>query len=164
MRGLVNKMLRLPSAVGLVLLMEIGAAVGCMASTINIKDLGAVGDGKTDDTMAFEKAIAKSAETGDQVLVPKGRYRITKGLTLTKQVLTGPAVGAWGADDVSMPTIITCVKDAPTFRLTKGAGIHGLNIQYDWQDKEPPPRPPVIEIAGVGCRVSEVVIRSPWDG
>ncbi|MGB9619505.1 MAG: glycosyl hydrolase family 28-related protein, partial [Armatimonadota bacterium] len=148
----------------MLLFAPLGAAAGAARESVSVKDMGAVGDGKADDTAAFEKAIARSAETGAQVFVPFGKYRITRGLTLKSQVLTGPAVGAWGADDVSMPTIITCAKDVPAFRLDKGAGIHGLNIIYDWQGREPSPRPPVIEIAGIGCRVSEMVIRSAWDG
>ena len=133
------------------------------AAAISVRDMGAVGDGKADETAAFEKAIASSRKTGAQVFVPAGGYRLSRGLTLETQVLTGPAVATWGADEVSMPVIITSVKDAPTFRLAKGAGIHGLNIHYDWQGQQPSQRPPVIEIAGVGCRVSEITVRGAWD-
>ncbi len=133
-------------------------------ATINVKSFGAIGDGKADDTNAFIKAIEASAENGLQIFVPPGKYRITKGLTLTKQTLTGPHINAWGADDVSMPTIISSVKDAPTFRLKKGSCLHGLNIVYDWQDGEPSPMPPIVEIGGIGCRVSEVRIQNAWDG
>jgi hypothetical protein len=133
-------------------------------AVVNVRDFGAVGDGVADDTAAFQKAIEASAKKGLQVFVPPGRYRITKGLNLATQTLSGPPVAVWVADDVSMPTIVCSVNDAPVFRLTKGACIHGLNIVCDWQGKEPSPRPPVIEIAGVGCRVSETTIRSPWIG
>lgn len=42
---------------------------------INVRDLGARGDGRADDTQAFRQAIAKAA--GKVVFVPAGRYRIT---------------------------------------------------------------------------------------
>lgn len=41
----------------------------------NVKDFGAVADGKTSNTAAFEKAIKKcAAEGGGKVLVPNGKY------------------------------------------------------------------------------------------
>ena len=144
--------------------MSNAAAKELPASVVSVRDLGAVGDGVADDTPAFEKAIAASAKYGLQIQVPPGRYRITKGLSLATQTLSGPPAAVWVADDVSAPTIVCSVSEAPVFRLTKGACIHGLNIICDWQGKEPSPRPPVIEIAGVGCRVSETTIRSAWIG
>jgi hypothetical protein len=48
----------------------------------NVKDFGAAGDGIADDTAAFESALA-SVRTGG-ILVPRGRYRITRPITLDK--------------------------------------------------------------------------------
>ncbi len=43
----------------------------------NVKDFGAMGDGKTLDTEAFRKAIAKaSSDGGGQLIVPQGTYLI----------------------------------------------------------------------------------------
>ncbi len=44
--------------------------------TINVKDLGAAGDGKTDDTGFIQAAVMACPPTG-RVLVPAGRYKIT---------------------------------------------------------------------------------------
>lgn len=44
-----------------------------MENWINIKDLGAVGDGETDDTQAIQNAIANH----DVIYVPQGWYRLT---------------------------------------------------------------------------------------
>ncbi|MCF7853298.1 MAG: glycoside hydrolase family 55 protein [Candidatus Pacebacteria bacterium] len=58
---------------------------------INVKTLGAVGDGKHDDTAAFQKAIEMTGqvEPGDDkyfdpkaILVPPGHYRITAPLLI----------------------------------------------------------------------------------
>ena len=48
---------------------------------VSVKDFGAVGDGSTNDTAAFQAAIA----TGKTVLVPKGNpyYKITDTLTMS---------------------------------------------------------------------------------
>lgn len=43
--------------------------------TYNIKDFGAIADGKTSNTLAFEKAIKACAQNGGgKVLVPEGKY------------------------------------------------------------------------------------------
>ncbi len=47
---------------------------------VSVKDFGAAGDGKTDDTDAFKKAIEASA--GKVILVPAGRYKITDILSI----------------------------------------------------------------------------------
>ncbi len=43
---------------------------------VNVKDKGAKGDGRTDETAAIQKAIDEVARTGGSVLVPDGVYMI----------------------------------------------------------------------------------------
>jgi hypothetical protein len=50
------------------------------SSWVNVLDLGARGDGTTDDTAAFRRAIAGHAA----IYVPQGNYRISDTLTLGK--------------------------------------------------------------------------------
>ena len=50
--------------------------------TTNVKDHGAKGDGKTDDTAAFKKAIA--ATNKGAILIPAGRYLISDILWIKK--------------------------------------------------------------------------------
>jgi len=50
--------------------------------THNVRDYGAIGDGVADDSDAFLKAIA-AVESG-VLLIPEGRYIITKPLTIAK--------------------------------------------------------------------------------
>lgn len=45
-----------------------------MAQTYNIKDFGAVGDGKTMNTKSIQSAIDKCAETGGRVVIPAGTF------------------------------------------------------------------------------------------
>jgi hypothetical protein len=49
-----------------------------METWINIRDLGAVGDGAADDTDAFKKAIAQHRA----IYLPSGQYRVTDTITL----------------------------------------------------------------------------------
>ena len=51
-----------------------------MRSWVNIKDLGAIGDGITDNTKIFQEAIANHKN----IYVPQGWYRITETLKLAK--------------------------------------------------------------------------------
>lgn len=63
---------------GIVLFVCIGFAVSAQAEPIgifNVKDLGAVGDGKTKDTQAIQKAVdAASKAGGGTVFLPNGTY------------------------------------------------------------------------------------------
>ncbi|WP_299917349.1 glycosyl hydrolase family 28-related protein [uncultured Roseobacter sp.] len=49
-------------------------------SVVDVRDYGAVGDGETDDTAAFETAIA--AAQGRQLLVSRGQFLLTRHVTL----------------------------------------------------------------------------------
>jgi len=48
---------------------------------VSVKSLGAIGDGKADDTAAIQKAL-DGIKDGSTVYLPAGTYRITKTLTL----------------------------------------------------------------------------------
>lgn len=48
----------------------------------NVKEFGATGDGVTDDTAAFLKAVG--AVRDGAILIPKGRYKITRQLLIRK--------------------------------------------------------------------------------
>lgn len=54
----------------------------------NIKDFGAVGDGKTDDTIAIKSAFAYVASrNGGQVTFPEGDYIVTSPITLPSGIV-----------------------------------------------------------------------------
>ncbi|WP_300515384.1 glycosyl hydrolase family 28-related protein [Aliiroseovarius sp.] len=55
-----------------------------MISVVDVRDFGAVGDGVTDDTAAFE--AADTAAAGRVVLVPGGTFRIASNLTVDSPV------------------------------------------------------------------------------
>lgn len=134
------------------------------ARSISVRDFGAVGDGEADDTAAFERAIAQSREDGVPVHVPAGKYRITSTLELEAQALIGAETAAWVADAVTMPTLLPEVEQGPCIRLKAGGAVHGLLFDQNWKGEEPAPRPPTIELAGVGTRVSDIKIHNAWDG
>jgi len=48
-----------------------------LRETVSVKDFGAVGDGVTDDTAAFNLAIAAVPSEGGTILIPSGTYKVT---------------------------------------------------------------------------------------
>jgi len=60
------------------------------ADVVNVKDFGAVGDGVTDDTAAFNSiiALANSSANGIAAKIPAGIYRITSNLTTINKPLS----------------------------------------------------------------------------
>jgi hypothetical protein len=60
-----------------------------------VTDFGATGDGKTDDTDAFEVAIAQAKKLGVKLFIPNGIYRLTHTLILEDGVsLIGESRGS----------------------------------------------------------------------
>ncbi len=67
-------------------------AIPTPAVVANVMNYGAVGNGTTDDTTAFENAIA--AANNGAVLIPAGRYKITRVLYIRKSNLVLRGAGA----------------------------------------------------------------------
>jgi hypothetical protein len=66
------------------------------APSSNVRDYGARGDGATDDTASFQRALAEAPP--GVILVPRGRYRLAGSLALTRsgRILRGDGSGAGG--------------------------------------------------------------------
>jgi hypothetical protein len=74
-----------------------------LGSGANVRDYGAVGDGVTDDTAAFNAAIAQALTSayGSRVRVPSGRYILSATLTIaltSNQSLTIEGDGATSSE------------------------------------------------------------------
>ncbi len=71
---------------------------------LNVKDFGAVGNGKADDTVAIQKAIdAASLQSGGELLIPAGNYRISKTLRIEKSsglIIRGQGNSNWRLQSV----------------------------------------------------------------
>jgi hypothetical protein len=130
---------------------------------INVRSMGAVGDGQRDDTQAFRKAVAQGKSEGKHVYVPRGKYKISQPIELDNIGVTGPPVGAWPADIEALPAILPAHREGPAFHLVAGGSLRGLDITYH-RPKEPTSGPPAVLIGGIGCYVSNMRIRYAWDG
>lgn len=128
----------------------------------NVKDYGAVGDNKTDDTEAFKKAVSEAEKDGLPVYVPAGTYIISDTITLKSVTLYGYESGAWTADDCGLPKIEQANMNASLFDVRSGS-VAGLNIQSHGKSGDSTMKP-TIQITGTGGRVSNMRIHTPYIG
>jgi hypothetical protein len=132
-------------------------------STVSVRDFGAVGDGRHDDTDAFLKAVRRSAAETKCVVVPPGRYVTSRPIVLKDQSIAGASVAAWPADTDTLPSILPAHRDGPAFHLLAGGCLQGLDITYDNKESMTT-GPAAILVSGVGCMIRDVRIRYAWDG
>ncbi len=129
----------------------------------NVKDYGAVGNGSADDTVAFRDAIKAAEKDGMPVYVPAGTYRITKTLTLNFVTLYGYTSGTWTADVSDLPTVCHVNLEEPLFDVCSGS-LAGLNLAVQGVTAETTEAAETVKVSGVGSRVSNLRIHSPYIG
>lgn len=109
-------------------------------TAVDVHSYGAKGDGVTDDTQAFQKAIDAADKSGSKlVTVPKGNYKITNTITIRKGVTLqgGPKIpfkANFGMDYALIsvaPSENNVSKSA--FNIEMGAGIKGLSFYWPQQ-------------------------------
>jgi len=157
------------------------AAVGI--SSWNVRDFGARGDGKSDDTAAFQTALDTAGQAGGGVvLAPRGNYCFAGHLAVPRAVtLAGiwqsvPAHNGIRNRGLPKPT-----DDGTTFLVTEGAGredgppfitlhtnstLKGVVLYYPQQhvDDIPKPYPWAIAMRGKNPAVLAVEMLNPYNG
>lgn len=150
--------------------------------TVNVLDFGAYGDGKTDDTKAFQSAIDHVYKLGGgTVYAPAGEYMIKGNLTVKRSVYLA---GAWSNPDqnpnqIKKGTVLLAtgnrgkVSGAPLLTVGASAGVMGLTVYYPEQDLNKPVEYPAAilikdNLAGDGTQhassVQCVTIVNGWRG
>ena len=96
---------------------------------VSVKDFGAVGDGVTDDTVAFKAAIAAAAGNFQQLFVPSGFYVISDTLDLNPNNVTpiGVASGLFGTRIVGDEMMATRILFKPATSTTPLFLIRGTS-------------------------------------
>jgi hypothetical protein len=154
-----------------------------ISDTYSVRDFGAKGDGKTDDTAAFQKALDTAGQGGGGVVyAPRGNYFFAGHLSVPNAVtLKGlwdsvPAHVGLRDAGAAKPT-----DDGTTFLVTESAGkedgtafitlnnnstLRGVVIYYPEQDsaEEPKPYPWAIAMRGKNPAVLAVELLNPYNG
>ncbi|HOA75250.1 MAG TPA: glycosyl hydrolase family 28-related protein [Phycisphaerae bacterium] len=144
------------------LFLAFGMAAVAQAKEYSVIDAGAVADGKTDCTAAFQKALDEAARQGGGIVnVPAGHYRIDGhlqipgGVTLQGVFRAPPSNRKDNQPQLNGSILLAYAgrgkrEGEPFIRLTAStAGIAGLIITYpEWKqtDVPPVPYPPTVAV------------------
>jgi hypothetical protein len=139
-------------------------------AVLNVRDFGATGDGKTDDTKAFRKALDLAGGGGDLVHVPRGNYLIEGRLSVPKDVVLEGVFRAPQTRTQNRGSCLLAVADRgkpdaePFITLGQNGTLHGLTIYYPRQTSvtDPSPYPWTIRQAGDNASIIDVLIVNPW--
>ena len=162
-------------------LFTVTAALG--EDTYSVRDFGALGDGKTDDTGAFQRALDAASKAGGGVVrAPRGDYFFAGSLNVPSAVTLK---GIWesvpahnGIRDAGLPKP---TDDGTTFLITGSAGkedgppfltlnhnstLKGVVLYYPDQNpkEEPQPYPWAIALRGKNPAVLAVELLNPYNG
>jgi len=150
---------------------------------LNVKDYGATGDGQTDDTAAFQKALDAAADSETQtVFAPRGNYRFNGSINMPQAVTLK---GVWesvpahnGIRDKGMPkptddgtTFLVCggagKPDDPAFvTLNTNCTLKGICIYYPEQkeDDVPVEYPYAVAMRGKNPAILDCELLNPYKG
>jgi hypothetical protein len=100
-----------------------------LRQTVSVKDFGAVGDGTTNDTTAFQAALNSITTTGT-VYVPAGTYKLTSSLSLdiSKVQLVGEYATLSWATAASNVVGIQVTSNSATGFTQSPSGISGVSL------------------------------------
>jgi len=149
----------------------------------SVRDFGARGDGKSDDTAAFQKALDTAGQAGGgEVYAPRGVYFFAGHLTVPPAVaLRGMWQSVPAHVGIRSPGAPRPTDDGTTFLVTEGRGneegpafitlshnstLKGVVLYYPDQkvDEEPAPYPWAIAMRGKNPAVLSVELLNPFNG
>jgi hypothetical protein len=108
----------------------------------DVKKLGAAGDGKADDSAAFEQAIDAARKAGGgAITIPAGTYRLTRHLRLDfdNVVLRGAGSGRTILQfDKSLKDILGDYKSGSSRGWSWSGGLIWVGPKNDWEGNAPP--------------------------
>lgn len=131
---------------------------------ISVLDHGAKGDGKTDDTAAFQKAINKAAAAKKPVYVPAGTYVLKHSLELKDTALIGQYAGSFAADKCTLPNLLISNTGEPAIRMNN-ATLSGVQLDCFFGSADAAVKATEnIAVEGNNCRIYNLRIRGCGTG
>ena len=138
---------------------------------INVREVGAKGDGETNDLAAFEKAMAQAAALGGGIVwVPPGNYLIDGHLDVPRSVvIKGIFEAPIARTQMTGSTLLAVQGEGepdgePFITLHDNSTLKGLTIFYPRQTMTNPPKPYPWTIRGRGdnCSLVDVLLVNPY--
>jgi hypothetical protein len=143
--------------------------ISTVSAQVSVVDFGAKGDGKTDDTAAFQKAIDSVAGGGGVVLVPRGQFLIGSHIVVKKNVVLKGIFEKPTTHTQSAGSTLLAVDDVkgldgePFITLHENATLKGLSVFYPNQsDEKPKPYPWCVRGQGDNCTIADVLLVNPY--
>lgn len=105
-------------------------------NSLNAKDFGAVGDGRTDDTAALQRAMDQAAQNQTPLNIPNGNYVVTQTLAASSNLtIEGDDATLWTA----IPEHGNSSGPVPTLQINgaQNVTVQGLRINGRGADFEP---------------------------
>lgn len=139
--------------------------------TLNVRDFGAIGDGKANDTAAFQRALDVAGKAGGNlVFVPRGNYLLRDALEFPEHVVLEGVFRAPTARTENAGSTLLVAAGAgkadgkPFITLHQNSTLHGLAIFYPEQNIEMPPTPYPWTVRGRGdnCSIVDVLLVNPY--
>ena len=140
-------------------------------SNYDVLEFGAVADGKTDNTQAFQTALNQAAEKGEIVNVPAGQYRfdgvisIPDGVTL-KGIAEGPTSASLKRGTLLLVFAGRDNENAtPFITMHNNSSLKGLSIYYPEQViSDVHPYPWTIQVRGNRCNIIDLALVNSYNG
>ncbi|KUK94844.1 MAG: S-layer domain protein [Methanothrix harundinacea] len=148
-----------------------GSPVCASTFQIDVQDFGAEGDGETDDTYSFQRALENASEKGGVVYIPPGIYRFDGTLTIPDGVaMQGTWVGPHTAELNKGSTFLVYSgrgdeNSTPFISLESDSTLKGVTIFYPEQKVDDiRPYPWTIQGSGTHFNVIDVTIANAYNG
>jgi hypothetical protein len=141
------------------------------ASSADVREFGAKGDGATDDTQAFRDAIGAVAQKGGVVSVPAGEYLIKSHLDVSPGVTLEGVWRSPRAKGQRLGTTLLAVEGAgaetgtPFITLGANATLKGITVFYpDQKPDKITAYPWCVAAAGENVSVVDCLLLNPYQG
>ncbi|MDO8684764.1 MAG: glycosyl hydrolase family 28-related protein [Armatimonadota bacterium] len=142
------------------------------AIEIDVKKLGAKGDGKKDESAIIQKALTMAGKQGGgTVFLPAGKYRLDHALIIPTGVTL---TGSWKSPHHSQQTGGTILlayagkgkEDGPALiELLPSSAVRGMTIFYPEQKlPDPIPYPWTIQGSGMHPSAEDITLVNPYKG